>query len=221
MTIWLILLSLFSFSLADQSLLSKGYVLDKTPMGDVRYSMLHSNVEKHSVVYLKDYNTLSTQLIERLTQRIISGESYELKTPAMNCQWGQGPDYFRFLPEFKGAAFVGQGAVSYANHCFQQNQAQITNTTDTSITITITVGQAADFDCYDTYLIALLDQYHVEKIEFHGKHVITFSNLNPDDLYDITQNGVRLFVFCDDYETLVVDLSMTIELFAGGFTTHK
>jgi len=87
--------------------------------------------------------------------------------------------------------------------------------------LTLNVAQASSFDCYDTFLIAILDQYHIDKVEFHGKVSVTFNNLTPNDLYDITQNGVRIFTFCDDISTLMEDIAMTAELFSGGFTTDK
>ncbi|CAG9321177.1 unnamed protein product [Blepharisma stoltei] len=212
---------MIALSFAGPYLFIKDYNVGKSFMGDIQYSKFINPFEKHTIVYFKDYNTLSTQLIEKLTGIISSGKHLDYNLESMSCQWGEGPDFIRFLPTFKAAAFIGQGAVSFSNHCFQSNTIEISSSSDTSITITLTSSKSSSFLCYDTYLISILNQFHIENAEFHGKHSITFNNLTENDIYDIQQNGVRVFTFCDDLRNLVIDLAMTLELFAGGFTTNK
>ena len=201
---------------AGPALLNDGYTRTKTHLGGNQYSKVHSEEHKHSVVYFPDIEALSKEYMDRATKK----QNTELDLSTITCQWGEGPDYFRFLPQQKAQVFKNKGPVSFSNHCFQKVTAEITSFDADSVEVTITSSDASSWFCYDTYFVAILNSFHVEKMDFSGKHRFTFKNLSDEEIYDIEKNGVRIFVFCDGLVDLFADFFMTLKLFLGGFSTN-
>jgi hypothetical protein len=144
-----------------------------------------------------------------------------LKNPStITCDWGEGPDYFRFAPQFKAAAFPGKGPVTFKNHCFEENTAEIINYTNTTVTLRITSSGKSSWFCDDHYLLSTLNIHHLDTIVLGGTHEYVFKDITALDMDDIQREGVRVFAFCDDLEDLVADVWMTLKMFLGGFTTH-
>lgn len=214
----LLLSSVLAFALGDRSLLQAGYIESKSPLAATQYSKVEGNL-KHTVVHLPDFAKTSVNLIERLTQRISHGNKYE-DVKDLTCAWGDGPNFYRILPQLKGTAFVGQGPISFSNHCYKDNTLEIIEVNATSLVLSLKTEDSSSFACYDSYLFATLSHYHLEVYDFGGEHRLEFHNLNANDAVDIAQNGVRVFSFCDPAVDLVADLLMTLQLYLGGFTTH-
>jgi hypothetical protein len=55
----------------------------------------------------------------------------------------------------------------------------------------------------DFYLFGTTLNYHVENIFFHGKHVVSFKNLNEKEIKNIETYGINVFRFCDSLENLL------------------
>lgn len=217
MNLFLYLFALLSIALSDILLLSEGYSLGLTDLGAIRYTK-STNLEKHSIIYTQDLNTLSTQLIERLHKKVSQNSGYNLKD--INCEAGDGPDYFRFLPQFQAAIFPGQSPILISTKCFSKVKFEISKFTEDTLEITIIPGLTKQILCVDTFFIGILNQIHLDTIEVLSKHKIEFKNLSYDDIFDIKQNGIRIFTFCDGIKDLLIDIAMTLQLFAGGFSTN-
>lgn len=212
----LILALALSVAWADLHLLNQGYEKSTTIHGGVRYRK-ESPEGSHSVVYLPSLEEMKVQYLERMTQRLDG----KLQAPSsLNCDWGQGPNFFRMLPQFEGALMKGAPPVTFSGHCFRQMTAEVNQFTDTSITVVLVAEDPLDLFCYDTFLVSTMNQHHFEPIFRRGTHTITFKSLNAVSVSDINAQGVRVFWFCDDIAYSVADLLMTAELFLGGFTTH-
>lgn len=207
-------------ALADERLLRDGYTHEKTPKGGIKYFKQLADDFRHSVVYFPDAADLAVEFAERMADRVKNQDKIITEDEYLNCNWGNGPDYFRFAPVYEGSAFESAAPVTFANHCFQENTAQITSVTEDSLTLTVTTKKKSSALCYDTYLIATINHYHLEVFAFEGTHKIEFKSLNANDKVDIQAKGVRIFTFCDKLWDLVVDLLMTVKLFAGGFSTN-
>jgi hypothetical protein len=214
----LLLSSALAIVSANRDLLQVGYIETRSPLAATQFSKVEST-HKHSVVHFPDYERISVDLIERLTEKITKGHQYA-DVKALNCEWGDGPNFARVLPQYKASAFIGQGPVSFVNHCYKENTVEVLEANATSFTLSIKTEGKSSLACYDSYLFATLSHYHLELYDFGGEHRIEFHNLNPNDALDIAQNGVRVFSFCDPIQDLVVDLVMTLQMFLGGFTTH-
>lgn len=63
------------------------------------------------------YNTFLDRLQSTKTPELLKN------TATLNCEWGDGPNYFRFAPQFKAAALPDGEAVTFKNHCFEENTA--------------------------------------------------------------------------------------------------
>lgn len=215
---WTLSFIILGIALANERLLSQGYSRRLTKLGATEYTLRQNDAQEHSVVYFPDKNTISTMYMTKLTEKIKSGKPLlDLNNSTITCAKGEGPDYFRFVPQFKGSAKPGQDAY-FNNECLYRNLLEVTEVTDTSIEFSI-VG--FNFDplkvCYDSYFVAILNNFHVFTLEVDGlSKSFRFDNLTADIIADVEQNGIRVFSFCDGIEDLTLDLLMTIQLFLGG-----
>ena len=215
---WFLNVLLIGVVSANERLLREGYSRRLTKMAAQEYTLrLNDNLEK-SVVYFPHINDVATKMIEILTEKVEKKEKlFNFKDiPTITCDWGEGPDYWRFAPQFKGAAFMGKGKVTFANHCYKKVTIEILAATEDSVELGLESWSPSGV-CYDTYFIAILNRVHLTAVDFLGTKKITFANLTSSEMFDIQTNGVRVFTFCDGIEDLLKDVLMTVELFAGGF----
>ena len=162
---------------------------------------------------------LSTHLITQMTEKLDRGEklfNFDFEASTITCDWGEGPDYWRWAPQFKAAAVPYMGPVEFSNHCYQEVTAEVIAITLTSVEISLTSRKPADL-CYDTYMVSILNRGHIFVVDFPESKRILFENLTSSELFDVQENGVRVFTFCDGIEELLADLVMTVQLFFGGF----
>lgn len=214
---WFLSTLLIGLAASDDRLLSHGYSRSLTSMAATEYSLKLNDQLEHTVVYFPNYNDLSTHFINKLTSKLEKGEKlHDLESYTITCNWGDGPDYFRFAPQFKGAAFPGRGSTKFANHCYQKVTIEIASFNENSVEMTLSSWDPSGL-CYDTYLISILNRAYTTYVDFFGTKKFTFANLTSSEVFDIQENGVRVFTFCDGIEELVSDVFMTVELFAGGF----
>ena len=203
--------------LADERLLSRGYEKTTTMHGGVRFHKATPE-GSHSVVYLPSLEQMKIHYLEKMTESLSKPKLEQ--SASLNCDWGEGPDYFRMLPQFEGTLMKGAAPISFSGHCFRQMTAEVNQFTDTSVTVVLNAHDPLDLFCYDTFLVSTMNQHHFEPIFVHGTHTIEFKSLNAVSVADINAQGIRVFWFCDGIADLVADLLMTAELFLGGFTTH-
>ena len=214
---WLFSTILIGLALANQRLLSEGYSRRLTKLATTEYHLKVSDTEEKSVVYFPTIDEMSTHFIKRMTEKVQKKEKlFNFDATTITCDWGKGPDFFRFAPQFKAAAFPFQGPVTFSNHCYQKVVIEVSDITETSVEMGLTSWSPSSV-CYDTYFVAILDRVHIFVVDFFGTKHIKFENLTSSELFDVQENGVRVFTFCDGIENLVTDLLMTVSLFAGGF----
>lgn len=70
--------------------------------------------------------------------------------------------------------------------------------------------------CKDWFFFGTTELYHVETFFFHGKHKITFKNLNAEAKADINHNGIQVYMFCDGYIDTFISVFKTALCFIGG-----
>lgn len=214
---WIYSLLLAGLVSSNERLLREGYSRRLTKLAAEEYTLrLNENLE-HSVVYFPHINDVSTKLIERMTEKVEKKEKiFNFDSSTITCAWGEGPDYFRFVPQYLASTFPGKGFVTFNNHCYKEVRAQISEISETSVEFEIESLIPTGI-CYDTYFVAILNRVHIFVIDFLGTKKFSFNNLTSSEYFDVQANGIRIFTFCDGIEDLVVDLLMTVELFAGGF----
>lgn len=195
-------------------LLEQGYTLQETALGN-KYTKQLSRNSLHSVVEKSNPDELAYRFTERLNERV---RAEVLSTNTITCQWGEGPDFFRIVPEWKASAQIGTFS-SFSSHCFQDVTVTVSTMTVDSVTVTLESQTPSSLLCYDAYLIAILDSVHLEFAVLQGTHTIEFRDLTPEEVFDVKTYGVRVFSFCDGLFTWLEDLFMSLELFLGGFTT--
>lgn len=195
-------------------LLEQGYTLQETALGN-KYTKQLSPTSLHSVIEKSSPDELSYRFIERLNERL-KGEVLSAST--ITCQWGEGPDFFRIVPEWKASAQIGTSS-SFSSHCFQDVTVTVSSMTTNSVTVTLESREPSSLFCYDAYIIATLNSVHLEFAVLQGTHTIEFRDLSPAEVFDVDTYGVRVFSFCDGLFTWLEDLFMSLELFLGGFTT--
>lgn len=215
---WSSFLLVLGFALANERLLREGYLRKLTNLGATEYT-LQGATHLHSVVYFPSRSELSEKFMTKLTEKIEKGEQlFDFDSPStITCAWGEGPDYWRFFPVSKGAAFAGFAPLTFANHCYTKVTAQISELNETSVTLDIISSDPSAELCYDTYFVAILNKYHIFTVDVFDNIKITFDNLSQSEYFDVLQNGVRVFTFCDGIEELLADLLMTWDMFFGGF----
>lgn len=212
---WLLSI-VIGLSAANPRLLSEGYTRRLTSLAATEYSKKISTEEEHSVVYFPSPDELSTLLITRMTEKLEAGEKiFDFDTSTITCEWGEGPDYFRFAPQFKAAPMPFLGPVTFANHCYEEVTVEVSSISQTSVSLSITSWKPSGL-CYDTYMVAILNRAHIFVVDFFGSKTITFENITSSELFDVQENGIRVFTFCDGIEELMTDLLMTVQLFFGG-----
>ena len=206
------------FATANERLLSSGYSRRLTNVGATEYSLQLSDSLHHSVVYFPSPSDTSEYFMKKLSSKLSANQPlFDYDASTITCAWGEGPDFWRFFPESKGAAIYEHGPTTFSNHCYTQVSFQITELEYTSVTVELSSSHPSEEPCYDTYFVAIYNRYHVFAVSFPVTKRITFDNLSDSEYFDILQNGVRVFTFCDGIEELMSDLFMTVELFFGGF----
>ena len=214
---WLLIIAFIGLAAANERLLSEGYSRRLTKLAATEYTLRTGSEEEHSVIYFPTQEQISMAVIDKISEKIAKKEKlFSLNTTTITCDWGEGPDYFRFVPQFKVAAFPGKGPVTFSNHCYKKVTAEVLDISSTSVTLGLSSLSPSSV-CYDTYFVSLINKYHIFVVDFLGTKKITFENLTSSELIDISLNGVRVFTFCDGIEELISDLTMTVALFAGGF----
>lgn len=128
--------------------------------------------------------------------------------------------YFGFIPMPAPAVIPGQAAVSWSNACFQQNTASALQTDADTVTVTVTVENATSLLCSDLYLFGTLSSISLNNFFFHGEYNVSFNltGLTPAELWDIANNGVRVFTFPDNILSTIGDLLATVLLFGSEAT---
>lgn len=98
--------------------------------------MFHSEDHLHSVIEQPHIDNMSQKMIERLTERL-QGNSDPFYISTINCEWGEGLDYYRFLPQLKAAAKIGGGSLRSSTHCFTEVSVEVSASTPDSITLEV------------------------------------------------------------------------------------
>ena len=122
--LWTRILLLTTLAFASRQLLQQGYSYDKSPLGADVYHKETGERQYHTVAYFPDIdeqvnhmkNTLEKGKLDEKSN--LRGGEKSGKT-TITCDWGTGPDYFRFAPQFLGKVFTtSTEAINVKTHCF-------------------------------------------------------------------------------------------------------
>lgn len=129
-----------------------------------------------------------------------------------------------FIPVSVGALNSEQPEISYtAGTCFKNIKFSYAQTgfgeEVGDVTVTIDTEGAASLFCRDWFLFATAGMQHVETFYFSGLHTITFKNMTIDNMAEIADGGIRIYMFCDGYVDTFTSVYNTALCFVGGLGT--
>jgi hypothetical protein len=87
------------------------------------------------------------------------------------------------------------------------------------VTVTIDTESSASLFCSDWFFFATSSLQHIETFYLSGVHQITFKDLNPDELAEITTAGLHVYMFCDGYADTFLSVYNSVLAFLGGLGT--
>eukprot|EP00357_Protocruzia_adherens_P032100 CAMPEP_0115009958 /NCGR_PEP_ID=MMETSP0216-20121206/22979_1 /TAXON_ID=223996 /ORGANISM="Protocruzia adherens, Strain Boccale" /LENGTH=601 /DNA_ID=CAMNT_0002377979 /DNA_START=45 /DNA_END=1850 /DNA_ORIENTATION=+ len=138
----------------------------------------------------------------------------------LSCAPGEGPDYYRILPQWVFSAVPGGERKTLSGDCFKATTISAFQKNANTITLEFDLANKDSLLCTQTYFISAAKHMHMEHFMLAKKHTIDFTGLDKDDLDDIKFNGIHVFNFCDGLKDSVIDLFMTLKLYLGGFGTN-
>ena len=127
-----------------------------------------------------------------------------------------------FLPIFaaemleEGKIYTFDDGLCFQEVSFQYELSQDSTGAHTNVTVTIDAKKPRSLFCKDWFFIGNTELYHVEVIFKRGKHQITFTNLDEDELKDIQMGGFKAYMFCDGFIDTFISVFKTLLCFIGG-----
>ena len=220
-------LLLLGLALGSRELLDQGYEYEQDILGVDSFTKIVGDDKYHTIANMPDVETQRESILNlfkeapaKLVQNLRGSDKTSGKS--ITCDSGEGPDFFRWAPQWVVGAQKDDGIDhGFSSSCFQNTTFTFDSYDSDSITVKINAQNPSSHLCYDSYWIATVNHIYIKNIFFHGEHTITIKNIDATDWVDVNQSGVRLFRWCDDITTLIMDLGMTLELFLGGFSTNS
>lgn len=124
-----------------------------------------------------------------------------------------GAHDFDWVPSLVGNALINGAPLSWAGKCFAKNTAMLERLSPTSLQLTVTVSGWAG-DCLgDVYVFGDAEALYVRWYMFAGTHTLTLNNVPYEEVRDIEQNGLALFLFEAGAWDTVVDIAEFALLF--------
>jgi len=132
-----------------------------------------------------------------------------------NHSWSTDDD-FSFAPVYVGTLMNSSSVVDYEGTCFTTMRFTMKNLDDGSVQVTIDASNKKSLMCREALFISTTSRHHVEYMFFSKKHVLTFKNMDTDDLIDLNLSGMRMYMFCNGVADSFVSVFHTLKLFLGG-----
>ncbi len=105
--------------------------------------------------------------------------------------------------------------------CFQNIVfSYVVDSVTSDVTLTIDASKPKSLLCKDWFLIGNNDLQHVETITEKGVHTVTFTNLNSDEILDVSFEGFKVYMFCDGYIDTFISVFKTFLCFFGGLSPN-
>jgi hypothetical protein len=127
------------------------------------------------------------------------------------------PDFYYFLPTMKAILKAENDWQSFKTNCFEENTITLQKLSKEKTVLTLASSKPTSSLCNDKYWIATSNIHSIKTQFFHGEHTITLTNLNDEDLLEISVSGLRVMSFCQDVFPFVQSLVKTLKLYIGGF----
>lgn len=116
----------------------------------------------------------------------------------------------------EGKKYKFDGGLCYEELWFEYNINQDSTGSQTNVTLTIDAKKPKSLLCKDWFFIGNTELLHVEVVYLRGKHQITFTNLDEDELKDIQMGGFKVYMFCDGFIDTFISVFKTLLAFIGG-----
>ena len=224
--VWINLL-LLGLALGNITLLEEGYEYERDNIGVDSFTKIVGDDKFHTIAFMPDVETQREAILDLFKdapltpgKNFLGSEEKDAKT-TITCDPGEGPNFFRWAPQWVATAHKEDQALhAFSSQCFQNTTYTYDSEDSDSVTVTINAQNPSSKLCADIYWVATVNHIYIKKIFDHGEHKITLKGIDATDWVDINYSGIRLFRWCDDIPTLIKDLGMTLEMFLGGFSTH-
>lgn len=124
-------------------------------------------------------------------------------------------DFFNFIPTYIGNVVPGK-PITWQSTCFKDCSATLTVNGNQSAHLTVSMNNKQSFLCDEMYLIGYVGAFDIIPYVFTGDSSTNWDGGWPDEqLYDIQNNGLRLFRFPDGLTGTPVEIFETLMLFFG------
>ena len=110
----------------------------------------------------------------------------------------------------------GSTTNEWKNGCFATNSAKIIKLSKIETIVVINHKNPTGLDCRDSYILSTSNIYHFHTSFVTGDHVITFKNLNDDDIDEIKAFGIQIFGFCEGAMKSLKEIWLSVKMFLGG-----
>ena len=126
------------------------------------------------------------------------------------------PNFFNFMPAFKGKVFKIGDRISFGNHCFRNNTLTILSVEDGKIKLNLEAYNPRNFGCNDVYLFHTSSIFHFKTAIMRGNHKVSIS-VSEDELREIEIGGLRVFSLCDNFINTAKSLYKTVKLLLSDY----
>ncbi|CDW80089.1 UNKNOWN [Stylonychia lemnae] len=179
---------------------------------------------------LQDYERQTQNLEQALIQTKVNKERMSAdklyKCDSRLEDGGKDPDEAGyFIPVEAGSVSNAQPTTVFTSGlCFQNvtfTYQQSGNENDIGdVTITVDAQNPRTMFCKDWFLFGNAEFYHIETFFFHGKHQVTFKNMNTESKEVVQKSGIQMYMFCDGYVDTFISVFNTVLAFVGGLGTN-
>lgn len=154
-----------------------------------------------------------------LESLLYESQSTFLGEPENNCEKRDDykiPQFFTFMPAFKGKVSKVGDSITFGNFCFKKNTLTVTSIENGKIELNLEAYEPKSFACNDVYLFHTSSIFHIKTTIVRGNHKVKIT-VTPDQLNEIAVGGLRLFSLCDGFLSTAKSLYKTIKLLLSDY----
>jgi len=152
-------------------------------------------------------------------QRMKEGVIYQCKNRNIAPGNNHKEEYFDFVPVLYGSLYPKVNTVSFEGTCFKQITVTMTQlpSADEVDFVIETHGHKGPL-CREWLLLATSQRYIIQHLAMKKTHKVTVKNIKQFDIDEISNDGFRVYGFCDEIKPTIVALFKTLTLFVGGLS---
>lgn len=170
-------------------------------------SLLEVTYEEQS--FLEQFLTSSSSFLSENSNHCANRENFT------------GPDFFMFVPDFKGKVKRMNDSITFSNTCFKKNTLTFISETDKEIILYLEASDSSSLTCFDTYVFQTSTILHISTVFFSGKNTIHIKKLDKDKLNNIHVGGLRVFSICDSIANTAISAYRTIKFLLSDYPKNQ